>query len=143
MNNEQTNRVSRTSQEDATEQQAQAANSQRDAPTAARVSKRGALILRLFLTGKRLYGAEVIKATGLFPGTAYPLLRAFVDYGWLSEEPEVGNPQNLKRPLRTYYRLTATGKAAIVEKLAALEARRAWLVKYQRKLNKILAPIQS
>jgi PadR family transcriptional regulator, regulatory protein PadR len=59
-----------------------------------------------------LYGLEIVRASGLEPGTIYPILQRLRGAGWVSdrwEDPESGRTAG--RPLRRYYRLTLEGRA--------------------------------
>ncbi len=58
------------------------------------------------------YGFEILKATGLKPGTLYPTLARFEEAGWITGTWERIDPETARRPARRYYRLTADGVAA-------------------------------
>jgi DNA-binding PadR family transcriptional regulator len=64
-----------------------------------------------------LYGRQVIHATGLAPGTAYPILNRLEEAGWLisRREGRRGQPSYRPRsrggPPRRYYALTSEGWA--------------------------------
>lgn len=65
-----------------------------------------------------LYGLEIVKASGLEPGTIYPILQRLRGAGWVSdrwEDPEPGHTEG--RPPRRYYRLTMEGRARTVHAL--------------------------
>lgn len=65
-----------------------------------------------------LYGLEIVKASGLEPGTIYPILQRLRGAGWVSdrwEDPEPAHEQG--RPPRRYYQLTAEGGARAVHAL--------------------------
>ncbi|MGH3946360.1 MAG: PadR family transcriptional regulator [Pseudonocardiaceae bacterium] len=65
-----------------------------------------------------LYGLEIVKASGLEPGTIYPILQRLRGAGWVSdrwEDPESGHTEG--RPPRRYYRLTMDGRARAVHAL--------------------------
>lgn len=67
---------------------------------------------------KELYGLEVVKASGLEPGTIYPVLQRLRLTGWVTdrwEDPEHGQAEG--RPPRRYYRLTTEGRARAVHAL--------------------------
>lgn len=67
---------------------------------------------------KELYGLEVVKASGLEPGTIYPILQRLRHAGWVTdrwEDPEHGQAEG--RPPRRYYRLTMEGRARAVHAL--------------------------
>jgi PadR family transcriptional regulator, regulatory protein PadR len=53
-----------------------------------------------------------VRASGLEPGTIYPILQRLRGVGWVSdrwEDPEPGRTEG--RPPRHYYRLTMQGRA--------------------------------
>jgi PadR family transcriptional regulator PadR len=65
-----------------------------------------------------LYGLEIVRASGLEPGTIYPILQRLRGAGWVSdrwEDPEPGRAEG--RPPRRYYRLTVEGRARAVHAL--------------------------
>jgi DNA-binding PadR family transcriptional regulator len=65
-----------------------------------------------------LYGLEIVRASGLEPGTIYPILQRLRGAGWVSdrwEDPELGRAEG--RPPRRYYRLTVEGRARAVQAL--------------------------
>jgi DNA-binding PadR family transcriptional regulator len=65
-----------------------------------------------------LYGLEIVKASGLEPGTIYPILQRLRATGWVSdrwEDPEPAHDDG--RPPRRYYRLTMEGRARAVHAL--------------------------
>ena len=55
------------------------------------------------------HGYDLIKETGLASGTLYPLLMRMTDQGLV--EAEWREPEQLGRPARHVYRLTAAGMA--------------------------------
>jgi DNA-binding PadR family transcriptional regulator len=65
-----------------------------------------------------LYGREISRRTGLLPGTLYPILARLVTAEWLAVRDEEGDPAELNRPLRRYYRLTDDGVPAARATLA-------------------------
>ena len=74
-------------------------------------------ILRAIRDG-RVYGADIVDATGLGGGTVYKTLGRLQDRGWIVgtwEEPALAELE--KRPRRRFYRLTADGEAATAEAL--------------------------
>jgi PadR family transcriptional regulator, regulatory protein PadR len=65
-----------------------------------------------------LSGLEIVRASGLEPGTIYPILQRLRGAGWVSdrwEDPEPGRTAG--RPPRRYYRLTVEGRARAVHAL--------------------------
>jgi PadR family transcriptional regulator PadR len=72
-------------------------------------------ILRAIRSG-RIYGADIMDATGLGGGTVYKTLSRLERRGWIVgtwEEP--GIAEAAKRPRRRFYRLTSEGRAATLE----------------------------
>ena len=70
------------------------------------------------------YGLEIVDATGLLPGTIYPILARLEQAGWVHSEWEVVDESAAGRPRRRYYRLTADGVSAAAAALAAVPPRR-------------------
>jgi PadR family transcriptional regulator PadR len=66
-----------------------------------------------------LSGAEIARIAKLASGTLYPILLRLEDAGWLTSRWENGDPHELGRPRRRFYRVTGLGanraKAAIRE----------------------------
>lgn len=74
-----------------------------------------ALTLHAVENGYR-YGFDIMAVTGLASGTVYPALRRLEDAGFVGsnwERPAVA--QQEQRPLRKYYEVTKTGRAAVAE----------------------------
>src|SRR5215510_9800423 len=92
------------------------------------LSLSGTAILQALAHGYQ-YGFDIMDVTGLPSGTVYPALRRLekadlVESKW---EPEATARKD-QRPARKYYKLTATGKAALSEaigKYRRLEGTRA------------------
>lgn len=63
--------------------------------------------------GQGVSGAEISKDTGLASGSLYPILMRLEKAGWLSSEWESGDPAELGRPRRRFYRLTALGQREV------------------------------
>jgi DNA-binding PadR family transcriptional regulator len=84
------------------------------------------LTLRAMLDrpGGELYGLELVEATGLPPGTIYPIMARLESAGWVSSRWEETGPEAKGRPRRRYYRLSADGIAQARSALAACDARR-------------------
>ncbi|HET9179044.1 MAG TPA: helix-turn-helix transcriptional regulator [Terriglobia bacterium] len=57
----------------------------------------------------QLSGADIARATKLQSGTLYPILLRLEQAKWLESRWEAGNPHDLGRPRRRYYRLTGLG----------------------------------
>ncbi|PZS13132.1 MAG: PadR family transcriptional regulator [Pseudonocardiales bacterium] len=65
-----------------------------------------------------LYGLEVVRASGLEPGTIYPILQRLRGAGWVTDRWEDPAPaRHGGRPARRYYRLTIEGRARGVHAL--------------------------
>lgn len=65
-----------------------------------------------------LYGLEIVRASGLEPGTIYPILQRLRGAGWVSDRWEDPEPAHTEgRPPRRYYRLTMQGRARAVHAL--------------------------
>jgi len=56
-----------------------------------------------------LSGAEIARVTRLKSGTLYPILLRLEQAGWLDSYWESETPQELGRPRRRFYQLTAIG----------------------------------
>ncbi|MEU1728950.1 PadR family transcriptional regulator [Actinomadura sp. ATCC 39365] len=65
----------------------------------------------------------ICKDLGLPPSTIYPVIRQFVEAGWVEERWESGVPEG--QPRRKLYRLTAEGPRGIGEMTAYLEQQKA------------------
>ncbi|MFN2479239.1 MAG: PadR family transcriptional regulator [Pseudonocardiaceae bacterium] len=75
----------------------------------------GALLDR---SDTELYGLEIVRASGLEPGTIYPILQRLRGAGWVSDRWEDPEPAHAEgRPPRRYYRLTVEGRARAVHAL--------------------------
>ncbi len=75
----------------------------------------GALLER---SDAELYGLEIVRASGLEPGTIYPILQRLRGAGWVTDRWEDPEPAHTEgRPPRRYYRLTAEGRARAVHAL--------------------------
>ena len=70
-------------------------------------------ILRPFLDNLRaeIAGVEVMRASGLASGTAYPIMLRLERHGLLTSRWEEGDPAEMKRPRRRYYAITPRGAA--------------------------------
>lgn len=58
--------------------------------------------------------------TGLASGILYPILRDYEKKGLLSSRWEQGDPKELGRPLRRFYKITKHGRFAARKALAEL-----------------------
>lgn len=84
------------------------------------------LTLRAMLDepGRELYGLELVDATGLPPGTIYPIMARLEGAGWVSSRWEEIGQEAKGRPRRRYYRLSADGIARARAAVVASDARR-------------------
>ena len=84
------------------------------------------LTLRAMLDGpdQELYGLELVEATGLPPGTIYPIMARLETAGWVTSRWEDIGQEARGRPRRRYYRLSADGVAQARSALAERDARR-------------------
>ena len=73
---------------------------------------------------RELYGLELVEATGLPPGTIYPIMARLEIAGWVSSRWEETGPEAKGRPRRRYYRLSADGLVQAQAARAASDARR-------------------
>jgi PadR family transcriptional regulator, regulatory protein PadR len=55
------------------------------------------------------YGLELAKEARVQHGTTYPILKRFLDAGWLESRPEDVDPSDVGRPRQRLYCLTALG----------------------------------
>lgn len=80
-----------------------------DAP---RITTQTLSILGEFLArpSQEITGADIAKRTGLKSGTLYPALFRLERAEWLQSKWEEGIPQELGRPRRRMYMLTALGE---------------------------------
>jgi DNA-binding MarR family transcriptional regulator len=71
------------------------------------------------------WGLRLCEQTGLGTGTVYPALDRLLQAEWIRDWWE--DPPPMDRPRRRYYAITAAGRAAFQEEVAARAARRmAW-----------------
>ena len=83
----------------------------------------------LALAGGERHGYAVMKEvlrlsdgrTRIGPGTLYGTLQRLIDTGWVVEAPRAG-PRTVDGRARRYYRLTTTGRRALDDDVARLEA---------------------
>jgi PadR family transcriptional regulator PadR len=69
------------------------------------------------------WGLKLCEQTGHGTGTIYPALDRLLQAGWIEDKWEEPAPED--RPRRRYYTVTAEGRAAYHEAVAARSARRA------------------
>ena len=69
------------------------------------------LVLRALLAdpGAELYGAQIGEAAGLMSGTVHPILARLEGLGWVESRWEEVDPQEVGRPARRFYKITADG----------------------------------
>jgi PadR family transcriptional regulator PadR len=59
--------------------------------------------------GGEISGAQISLSSKLRSGTLYPILMRLERAGWLDSKWEAGEPEQLGRPRRRFYRFTALG----------------------------------
>jgi DNA-binding PadR family transcriptional regulator len=93
-------------------------------------------VLRALLDSPRgeMYGTEICAEAGLASGTIHPILARLEGLGWLDSRWEDINPQELGRPRRRYYTLSAGGAASAKALVKEADARRAKLHAMRPKL---------
>ncbi|MEH1130171.1 PadR family transcriptional regulator [Micromonospora sp. CPCC 206061] len=82
-------------------------------------------VLRALLSapGQEVYGLEIVEATGLPPGTIYPILARLESAGWIESRWEDVDQHAVGRPRRRYYRFVAGPvDGAAAARLALAEA---------------------
>jgi DNA-binding PadR family transcriptional regulator len=67
-----------------------------------------------------LSGAEIARITKLASGTLYPILLRLEGAGWLVSKWEDGDPRELGRPRRRFYRVTGLGAKRAKEAIREL-----------------------
>jgi PadR family transcriptional regulator PadR len=78
-----------------------------------------------------VWGLKLCEQTGHGTGTIYPALDRLLQAGWIQDRWE--EPAPADRPRRRYYEITADGRVAYQEAIAARAARRtAWSMRAQR-----------
>lgn len=89
-----------------------------------------AVLAVLLSTDGEVYGLEVTRASGLPPGTIYPLLQRLRVAGWVVARWESDDDAAAEnRPARRYYSLSPHGRARAVHALNAAGARRGALAR--------------
>ena len=78
-----------------------------------RMTKPTSAVLDALLECDR-YGFDIMDRTGLKSGTLYPILGRLERAGWIVGEWEK-TPEDLGRPRRKYYRMTAQGIKSVTE----------------------------
>jgi PadR family transcriptional regulator PadR len=59
-----------------------------------------------------LYGLEIMRSASIMSGTLYPILDRLEDAGWVTAEWEQVD-DDVTRPRRRYYKITAEGSSAV------------------------------
>ncbi len=74
-----------------------------------RLTLQSAAVLAALLQApeRELYGLQLVQATGLPPGTIYPILARYETAGWIASRWEDTDPREAGRPRRRYYRFAA------------------------------------
>ncbi|MEZ5286248.1 MAG: PadR family transcriptional regulator [Vicinamibacterales bacterium] len=87
-----------------------------------RLSISAASVLQAIADG-RPYGFDIIDATGLPSGTVYPALSRLERDGYVrSSWEDTDSAHDAGRPPRRYYRVTASGRTALADAHARLQA---------------------
>lgn len=77
-----------------------------------------------------LSGAEIARSTKLASGTLYPILLRLEEADWVESHWESGDPRDLGRPRRRFYRVTGIGasraRAALQEMKVLTQGALAW-----------------
>lgn len=71
--------------------------------------------------GREMHGAEIGSETKLASGTLYPILIRLERAGWLESRWETENPDQLGRPRRRFYTITAEGVRNATAELRSLQ----------------------
>lgn len=66
-------------------------------------------------------GADMTRELGIVSGTLYPLLARMELEGLVESRWEDGDPKEMGRPRRRYYRITGIGASVAARKLAPLQ----------------------
>ena len=84
-----------------------------------RLSHHRLRVLRIFLDqpGVELAGADIMRQTSLSSGSLYPILYCFEEWQFLESRWEAERPEELRRPRRRLYRMTALGESTAREAL--------------------------
>lgn len=69
---------------------------------------------------REMSGYEIGKSLSVSSGTLYPLLVRAEEAGFLTARWECGNPQDLGRPRRRYYKITGLGASNVSKRLGQL-----------------------
>lgn len=88
-----------------------------------RISGKSLEIL-LFLSNspqENFAGYSLSKTLGISSGTLYPLLVKLKEAGLLDSQWEDGDPQELGRPRRRYYKINGQGIVALNEKMRSID----------------------
>jgi PadR family transcriptional regulator, regulatory protein PadR len=89
-----------------------------------------AVLAVLMAAEDEVYGLEIIRTSGLAPGTIYPLLQRLRAARWVVARWESDDDAAAEnRPARRYYTLSPQGRARAVHALAAAGTRRSTLAR--------------
>ena len=61
----------------------------------------------------RHWGYEISRRAGVRSSVMYPILQRMLEAGWLADGWEAGNPAEMRRPPRRYYRVTGEGHTGL------------------------------
>lgn len=67
------------------------------------------LVVLMSRTNGEISGAEIARSTKLASGTLYPILMRLEEFGWVESRWEAGDPHELGRPRRRFYKATGVG----------------------------------
>jgi DNA-binding PadR family transcriptional regulator len=73
---------------------------------------------------RELYGLEIVEATGLPPGSIYPILARLEAASWVVSRWEVIDRRAEGRPRRRYYRFAPDGMRQAQSALSGADSRR-------------------
>lgn len=73
---------------------------------------------------RRFWGYDLCKASGIAPGSVYPMLAKFLNAGWIVDGREPAEDNSAGRPPRRYYTLTDDGVRALQVEVAAAAVQR-------------------
>jgi len=87
-----------------------------------RLSLASLKVLKALMDGPRtgLSGSEITQLQGIASGSLYPILARLEDAGWLRSDWETDQAEELGRPRRRYYTLTADGYRFTTEAIREL-----------------------
>ena len=74
-------------------------------------------VLRFLLRRQHAYGLEIVQATGLLSGTAYPILKRLENAKWVTSQLKEVYYLHVGRRVQRHYTLTELGKSTIQKRL--------------------------